>query len=554
MNLYDAKGNVITFDFDNESGEPGEVVSEIKEYQGAVLSVIGDSIMAANARLVPDFMRCVDIIANKYGMEYHNHAVGGTKYTEPGDDKHSFVTQIDDITESPSIIVVGTGVNEWFIGGGKAIGDADYTVTEETYDNTKVWSSFIWFYKKLRAKFPAAYVIFLMPAGGTSAAAEWGKMDSYRDCMVETLKYYGDCAFIDTYDYGFAPRSDDEQMNAVYFADGLHWTIYAHAKVARMIEDILDKGYSKTLAVDGAPTVNVVLNYQPEQVTLSNAAKRTNRGEEYTLIVTANDGYKITSIYAVMNGVTYQATDSTITIPDVTNAIEVYVNAEGDGYTEVEYLQSDGASWIDTGYSLRKTDLVELTADLTSDSVSGWTHLCGGTISSENYFPGYTSGYIIVAHSAGHLGLTRRKDASFSSKNSTVSGLTFTGVTRAKFAETIPGTMEVYDNNGTLMAILVDAEVDTFDGLDTIAKNYGESAGAGTLFLFCMAQNSAAHNGSYAAQLKMCRFTIKDESGNVVRDFIPVLDSSDTPCMYEKVKGIYHYNLGTGAFTAGAMV
>lgn len=38
---------------------------------------------------------------------------------------------------------------------------------------------------------------------------------------------------------------------------------------------------------------------------------------------------------------------------------------------------------------------------------------------------------------------------------------------------------------------------------------------------------------------------------NVVRDFIPVLDWDDRPCMYDKVTGELFYNQGTGEFAYG---
>lgn len=40
-------------------------------------------------------------------------------------------------------------------------------------------------------------------------------------------------------------------------------------------------------------------------------------------------------------------------------------------------------------------------------------------------------------------------------------------------------------------------------------------------------------------------------NGVLVRDFIPVLDMNDVPCMYDKVSGGFFYNKGTGKFTYG---
>lgn len=43
------------------------------------------------------------------------------------------------------------------------------------------------------------------------------------------------------------------------------------------------------------------------------------------------------------------------------------------------------------------------------------------------------------------------------------------------------------------------------------------------------------------------------ESGNLIRDFIPVLDLSGRPAMYDVVSGQLFYNQGTGEFTWGEL-
>jgi hypothetical protein len=44
------------------------------------------------------------------------------------------------------------------------------------------------------------------------------------------------------------------------------------------------------------------------------------------------------------------------------------------------------------------------------------------------------------------------------------------------------------------------------------------------------------------------------DNGTLVRDFIPVLDYNDVPCMYDKVSNQYFYNAGTGDFIAGPVI
>ena len=45
-----------------------------------------------------------------------------------------------------------------------------------------------------------------------------------------------------------------------------------------------------------------------------------------------------------------------------------------------------------------------------------------------------------------------------------------------------------------------------------------------------------------------------EEKDILVRDFIPVLDYNNVPCMYDKVTGQFFYNAGTGNFIAGPIV
>ena len=51
-----------------------------------------------------------------------------------------------------------------------------------------------------------------------------------------------------------------------------------------------------------------------------------------------------------------------------------------------------------------------------------------------------------------------------------------------------------------------------------------------------------------AGRIKLHYLKISN-NGILQRDFVPVLDKSDVPCLYDKVSGTLFYNLGTGSFT-----
>ena len=56
--------------------------------------------------------------------------------------------------------------------------------------------------------------------------------------------------------------------------------------------------------------------------------------------------------------------------------------------------------------------------------------------------------------------------------------------------------------------------------------------------------------GINSSKFRMYYFKISGND-NLVRDFIPVLDWNDRPCMYDKVSGGLFYNKGTGEFLYG---
>lgn len=59
--------------------------------------------------------------------------------------------------------------------------------------------------------------------------------------------------------------------------------------------------------------------------------------------------------------------------------------------------------------------------------------------------------------------------------------------------------------------------------------------------------------GSYLGAFKMysCKFY---ENDTIIRDFIPCKDKEGIVCLYDKVEGKYYYNQGTGEFLAGPEV
>ena len=69
-----------------------------------------------------------------------------------------------------------------------------------------------------------------------------------------------------------------------------------------------------------------------------------------------------------------------------------------------------------------------------------------------------------------------------------------------------------------------------------------------SMFMFGRnAKNGLANNPMFG---KVYYLKIYEE-GRIIRDYIPVIDSSNRPCLYDKVEDKFYYNQGSGEFLYG---
>jgi len=188
------------------------------------------------------------------------------------------------------------------------------------------------------------------------------------------------------------------------------------------------------------------------------------------------------------------------------------------GYTELEYLESTGSQYIDTGYYATNTSGINIDYAYTKSGNAG---LCG---IFQNQKP--------------------RTDTLFVT---TLTGQTSTEIylisQGAEATNNIPpgiGTKHNgkinYLNNGKL---IIDNGRQWNNGHNGVVSTR-------TIKLFCRDYNG---NLAYTnARIYMCQIS---EGQNVVRDLIPCLDNNGTPCMYDTVSKTTFYNAGTGTFNYG---
>lgn len=294
------------------------------------------------------------------------------------------------------------------------------------------------------------------------------------------------------------------------------------------------KTYSINAAVDpsGAGTVTGAGKYQ--------------QGTTVNLQATANDGYSFSDWKE--NGATvYSIHNYSFTAEKDRNLVASFSEKKPSRlpakYTELEYIESDGAQYIDTGIIPSRTTKVNMDVEPTRESSVGTAfvtaangqHFMGVTYPtspSTSQISAYTCGYCVTWTSGGvYAGLGRI----------------------TKTAARAWGAVEV-NSDGTprRMTILVDpgARKVYIDGTgggsfsSTFTNNYD-------LIEYSLTLLSRIGSNNLAARLYSCQI---DVGAARSRDFVPCINPSGAVGLYDLVSGTFYGNAGTGVFTAGPAV
>lgn len=173
---------------------------------------------------------------------------------------------------------------------------------------------------------------------------------------------------------------------------------------------------------------------------------------------------------------------------------------------ELLYLESTKTQWIDTGVVLTSTMDYEFTGSVSDNTVTGW--IAGAPT------------WIGIHKKAGTVAITQAS-----------TGNTYNAV-------------EVNE----VFKIGLFGNKAYFNGIETSTLKRNDTHQNYTLFLF--AYHHTNDTGSINSACRMYSFRIWD-GGDLVRDFIPVLDWNDRPCMYDSVTNELFYNLGKQEFLYG---
>ena len=193
-----------------------------------------------------------------------------------------------------------------------------------------------------------------------------------------------------------------------------------------------------------------------------------------------------------------------------------------DGYTQLDYLQSDGTQWINTEYILQGSETVELKVEYARKGSLNYStaYFCGSDIT-------YQKGYSIAEDTKAR-GIRE----------------VFGDVTTYSDLRPKVGTKFIVVSSISLLRVVLGENIIDF------------SKGAQTytpldwpLYLFTTNRNGTAFDGAFIGKIYYAKIT--NSQGEMTLNCIPCLDANGVPCMFDLVSRKSFYNVGSGSFTWG---
>lgn len=176
------------------------------------------------------------------------------------------------------------------------------------------------------------------------------------------------------------------------------------------------------------------------------------------------------------------------------------------GYTQLEYIQSSGAQYINTGYIPTANTKVAMDFQLTA---AGTANVCLFGVVGQFSFRWFGSGSVFRSNGANSV----------------------------DFPKGIPAL-----DRHSVEKTATKATLDKTKSVTTAVGNVSN-----TLYLLAQRGPSAAQNFS-SAKLYSCQIY---ENNALIKDFVPCKNAAKAVGLYDTVEGQFYANAGTGTFTAG---
>lgn len=186
-----------------------------------------------------------------------------------------------------------------------------------------------------------------------------------------------------------------------------------------------------------------------------------------------------------------------------------------DGYVQLEYIESTGTQWIDTGYVPSYKTKVSAEIEITEIVKNGTPFACRGKNSTPTDPNSY--GFIIP--------------------------------TDQKVRSTFFGTYLDGDCDSVLQRFIVVKDGNVLTALGRTLENAASTGvGISNLYIFCM--NTNGTTTSQQAKMRLYGFSIS-ENTEILRDFIPCKNEIGKIGLYDIINDKFYENAGTGTFIAG---
>ena len=230
----------------------------------------------------------------------------------------------------------------------------------------------------------------------------------------------------------------------------------------------------------------------------------------------------------------YRKSDNKPGVYDIVNGM-FYTNARTTGefllgninvlklpkeYQEVEYLESTGTQYIDTGVIPQANSRTKIKLEFTSSTQTQYAGFFGAQVDDSNTY-GYT-----FSNVAGNA-------IKFKGSKNYMGGPTFA----INVSYEIDCSINTFNINGT-----------NYTNTDTWSKTMDES-------IYIFTRNSAGVAMSSTFTTGRLYYFMQYEGDALIRDYIPCYRKSDNiPGLYDLVNNVFYTNAGTGTFLVGADV
>lgn len=185
-----------------------------------------------------------------------------------------------------------------------------------------------------------------------------------------------------------------------------------------------------------------------------------------------------------------------------------------DGYTQVEYIQSSGTQYIDTGVRPSHNSTISIDAEVLASSQNYWGMFGARNDSSMQFWVFYN-----------------RDGSSWCGRYSSNPNITINGAYAGRHRISLEKNVLKVDNSSSST------------GASSFSSNF-------TSYIFACNNSGSAQ---YMCNIKLYRAEVFSDS-QLVRDFVPCKNNSGVIGLYDRVSEQFYTNAGSGVFTAGAAV